>query len=84
MERPQYANAFSISYNPNAKEAVLTFIQEYPNTDINKMANPDGRMDPIETMREEVVSIALPQSVVETLGKVLNNVLENAKKQSNG
>lgn len=84
MERPQYANAFSISYNSNAKEAVITFIQEYPGVDVNKMANPDGHLDTIETMREEVASVAIPRSVAEILNKALNNVLENAEKQSNG
>lgn len=77
MERPQYANAFSVSYNPNAKEAVLTFIQEYPGVDINKIVVPDGHMEPITTMREEISSIAVPRSVCDMLIHVLGDVLKS-------
>lgn len=77
MERPQYANAFSVVYNHNLREVVLCFDHEYP--DIVNNGKPG--MNPAETKsaRDNVCSVVLPEEIARPLIGALQQTLDQGK-----
>ena len=73
MDRPLYSNAFSVSYNQQIGEFILSFAMEYP-----KMVGlNDNRSTPaqFETIREDVCSLALPQATAIQLIEIIKQSL---------
>ena len=69
MNRPSYANAFAVSYNPQAHEIVINFVQEYP------VIDPEGIGQEPQKEREHVSSITLPDTIANQLQVALNNMI---------
>ena len=68
MDRPIYANAFSVSYNPLLQESVITFYHEYPQPEITPVGS-DKVSHNFAVCRESVASITLPGKVAKQLGE---------------
>ena len=81
MERPQYANAFSISLNPQINEIVLSFTQEYP--DLKPPEELPGAGVPMKleagTKRETVGSFVLPAAIARQLAEGIAYTLDANK-----
>lgn len=72
MDKPVYANAFSVSYNPSLNETIITFVHEYPAMIIEK----DGESKPNTTpCRETVTSVVLPGKVAIQLGEIVEKTI---------
>lgn len=81
MSRPQYANAFSASYNPVLGEVILGFSQEYPvfnHEAIAQAGKPGAVQIPVMPTREDVCGVVLPRTIALQLLDVLKNTLNTS------
>lgn len=73
MERPQYSNAFSVTYNQQLGEFILNFAMEYPQ--IPQPNTPGIHETKTETSREDVCGLVLPKAtaiqLIDIIGKAL-------------
>lgn len=69
MDRPNYANAFAATYNPQTREVFINFVQEYP------VIDPECVGHELKKQKESVGCVALPEAIANQLSVALNNML---------
>lgn len=78
MERPQYANAFTVTYNQQLGEVVINFAHEYPVVD---KQTPQTSGGPVQistvTAREDVCSVVLPSGIAHELQEIIEKSMNN-------
>lgn len=77
MERPQYVNAFTLSFNHVLNEVVINFTHEYPVLEKTNSSDP-------QSLSEDVCSVVLPAEIMKQLHNVIGNVLQNNPGTANG
>lgn len=72
MDRPQYVNAFSVTYNPDLKETVIQYSHQYPVIAVTPPEEATGKPKVQAGMeRSDVCSVVLPEKVARQLIEVL-------------
>lgn len=82
MDKPQYVNAFTVSFNQKLREVVLGFAQEYPKAEFSP--TQDGGQSPIavSTIREDICGIVIPEEIARQLIDVLAKTLSSPQNES--
>jgi|GEM_PF-4673548 hypothetical protein len=76
MERPQYANAFSVTYNAKLNEVVINFVHEYQVFE-TPVDTAQGKI-PIKplTHQTDVCSVVLPGEIASQLRGILGKSMQ--------
>ena len=78
MERPQYANAFSVTYNPKLQEVVINFVHEYPVLQ-EPEDNVDGHVKVQATSnRDNVCGVVLPAELAQQLREIIGKSMQES------
>ena len=76
MDKPQYANAFTATFNPQIGEVVFNFNQDYPSIGPLPESDEPGIVHvKTEVKREHVCGVVLPVGVAKQLIDVLKQNL---------
>ncbi|WP_140397171.1 hypothetical protein [Flavonifractor sp. An82] len=78
MSKPQYANAFTVSFNKNLNEVVIGFAQEYPHAEVSSPVSENNETTPpleFSTIREDICGVVIPEEIARQLVTILGNTL---------
>lgn len=78
MDQLLYSNAFSVVFNQNSGEIFLSFALEYPQVTVPAADRKDRSQ--VETKRQNVCSLILPQTAAEQLIEILKKSLSGEQK----
>ena len=84
MNKPQYANAFTVSFNNNLHEVVIGFAQEYPQAEVKPLNPGDQQGDAalhFSTVREDICGVVIPEEIAKQLIDILGRTLTTQDSQ---
>lgn len=77
MNKPEYANAYIVSYNQQVNELVIAFSHEYPNME-GVIIEP-GKSAQLDSIRQAVCSVTLSENVALQLAASINGGINRPK-----